>query len=75
MVVGYVERSSTVRAAHLPDRSVGFQEVGLQEGVKEVAGQALDGVVDGQHMDALAILHVRTLHRSSYSVNFRWKKA
>lgn len=49
------------RAAHLPDWSVGFQEVGLQEGIKEVASQALNGVINGQHMDALSILHIRTL--------------
>ena len=45
----------------LADGAVGLQEVGLQEGVKQVAGHALDGVVDGQHVDALAILDVSAL--------------
>jgi hypothetical protein len=45
----------------LADGAVGLQEVGLQEGVKQIAGHALDGVVDGQHMDALAVLDIGAL--------------
>ena len=52
---------------HLPDRPVGFQEVRLQKGVKQVACDALDGVVDGQDMDPLAILHIRALQGSRIS--------
>ena len=54
---------------HLADWPVGFQEVGLQEGVKQVASDALNGVIDGQHMDALAVLHIRALHNRARSAS------
>jgi hypothetical protein len=47
--------------AHLADGAVCLQEVGLEERVEQVARHALDGVVDGQHVDALAVLHVSAL--------------
>lgn len=47
--------------ADLTDGAVRLQEVGLQEGVEQVAGHALDSVVDGQHVDALAVLDIRAL--------------
>jgi len=50
--------------AHLADGAVGLQEVGLQEGVEQVARDALDRVVDGQHVHALPVLHIRALHSS-----------
>jgi hypothetical protein len=46
---------------HLPDWSVSLEEIWLQVGVKQVACDALNGVINGQYMDALAILHVRAL--------------
>lgn len=48
--------------AHLADWAVSLHEVWLQEGVKQAASEALNRVVDGQHMDAQAILDVSTLH-------------
>ena len=45
----------------LADRAVGLEEVGLEEGVEEVARDALDGVVDGEDVDLLAVLDVGAL--------------
>mmetsp|Transcript_72452 Transcript_72452/g.156661 ORF Transcript_72452/g.156661 Transcript_72452/m.156661 type:complete len:454 (+) Transcript_72452:1318-2679(+) len=48
----------------LPGRTVGLQEVGLQVGVEEVACDALDRVVNGQDVDALAVRHISAgVHR------------
>jgi hypothetical protein len=49
------------RKAHLAHGAVGLQEVGLEEGVEQVAGDALDGVVNGQHVHALAVLDISAL--------------
>ena len=40
------------------DGPVGLQEVGLEEDLEPVAGEALDGVVDGEDVDPLAVLDV-----------------
>ena len=56
---------------YLPEWPVGFQEVGLQKDVKQVACHAFDGVVDGQHVDPLAILHVCALHSRRHCVSGR----
>lgn len=42
------------------DGSVGFQEVGLEIDLKEVPCDPFHGVINGQHVDALAVLHIRT---------------
>jgi hypothetical protein len=42
----------------LVDRAVGLHEVRLEEDLEEVAGDALDCVIDGQDVDALAVLDV-----------------
>lgn len=47
--------------AYLADRPVSLCEVRLQEGVKQVACQALNGVINWQDMDALAILDICAL--------------
>ena len=46
---------------HLSDGPVRIHEVWLQECIEQVASHPLDGVVDGQHMDALAIFDVGAL--------------
>jgi len=51
-------REEGVALAHGPVR---LQEVGLQVDVEQVAGDALDGVLEGQHVDARAVLDVRAL--------------
>jgi len=43
------------------NRPVGFQEVRLQEDLKPVARQPLNGVVNGQNMDPLSVLDVGAL--------------
>ena len=45
----------------LADGAVGLEEVGLEEGVEEVARDALDGVVDREDVDLLAVLDVGAL--------------
>lgn len=50
-----------MRGSHLAYGAVGLQEVGLEEGIKEVAGDPLNAVVNGQHVDALAVLDVGAL--------------
>lgn len=53
-----------VTAAHLAHGAVRLLEVWLQEGVKQVARDALDCVLKRQHVDALAVLDVGALvHR------------
>lgn len=42
------------------DGPVGLQEVWLQVDLKQVASDSLDCVVDGEDVDPLAILHIRT---------------
>jgi len=42
----------------LAEGAVRLEEVGLEEGLKEVAGDALDRVVDGEDVDAGAVLDV-----------------
>mmetsp|Transcript_3985 Transcript_3985/g.6142 ORF Transcript_3985/g.6142 Transcript_3985/m.6142 type:complete len:299 (+) Transcript_3985:1820-2716(+) len=52
----------------LPDRTICFQEVGLQVDVEQVACEAFYRVVDRENMDTLAILDVLTLmHRNNVS--------
>jgi hypothetical protein len=46
---------------YLANRSVCFQEIRLQECIEKVAGDALDGVINGQDMDSLSILDIGTL--------------
>lgn len=47
---------------YLAHWAVCLQEVWLQENIEEIARHSLNGVINGQHMDALAILDIRTLH-------------
>jgi hypothetical protein len=42
----------------LADGSVGLEEVRLEVDLEEVSGDALDGVVDGEDVDALSILDI-----------------
>lgn len=61
----HLELDRSHGAAHdehviLVDGPVRLQEVRLEECLEQVAGQSLDGVVKGQHVDALAVLDVRT---------------
>lgn len=46
---------------HLADGAIGLQEVGLEVSIEQVASDALNGVINGQHMDALAVLNVSAL--------------
>lgn len=52
---------SPLRASYLSDRSICLQEVGLQEGVKQVSCDAFNGVVNGQQVHFRAILHIWSL--------------
>ena len=47
--------------AHLAHWAVGLVEIRLEEGVKEVARDALDSVLERQHVHALAILDIGAL--------------
>jgi len=51
-------RQEGVALAH---RAVGLQEVRLEVDVKQVAGDAFDGVAERQHVDLLAVLDVGAL--------------
>jgi len=42
------------------DGSVGLEEVGLEEDLEPVSGHSFDRVVDGEDVDPLAVLDVRT---------------
>ncbi len=42
------------------DGPVSLEEVGLEEDLEPVSGQAFDRVVDGEDVDPLAVLDVRT---------------
>ena len=42
---------------------IGLHEVRLQVGVKQVACQALDGVIDGKDMNTLAVLDICALRK------------
>lgn len=44
----------------LLDRAVGLEEIWLQVNVEQVAGHSLNGVVNGQHMNTLAVWNVTT---------------
>ena len=46
---------------YLAHWSVGLKEVGLEVDIEEVARHAFDGVVDGQHVDTLAVLYILRL--------------
>ena len=50
-----------LQGAHLAHGAVGLQEVRLQERIKQVPRHALDRIVNRQHVDALAVLHIRAL--------------
>jgi hypothetical protein len=50
-------------AAHLAHGPVRLQEVWLEEHVKQVACDALNGVVNGQHVHLLAVLDVSALRK------------
>jgi hypothetical protein len=61
-----LELNGTHATAHkeevvLPHGSVGFHEVRLEENVKEVARNALNGVINGEDMDPLAVLDIGAL--------------
>ena len=46
---------------YLAHRPVGLCEIWLQEGVEQIACQALNGIIYWQDMDALAILDICAL--------------
>jgi hypothetical protein len=48
---------------YLAHWAVCLQEVGLQVDIKQVASDTLNGVIDGQHVDTLAILDIRALQQ------------
>lgn len=54
---------SRTEEGHLADWPVGVQKIGFQKGIKEIAGDAFDGVIDRQHMNAFAVLDISTLHQ------------
>lgn len=61
----HLELDRSHGAAHnehviLVNGPIGLEEVRLEECLEQVAGQTLDGVVEGQHVDALAVLDVGT---------------
>jgi hypothetical protein len=64
----YMTASPTPALTHLAHGAVGLQEVGLEVHIKQVARDALNGVIDGQHMDALAVLDVRALQADNWWV-------
>lgn len=47
--------------SHLAHWPVGLQEVGLEEHIKQVPSDALNSVINGQHVDLLAVLHISAL--------------
>lgn len=49
--------------AHLSHWPVCFQEVRLQVRVEQVAGDALNRIIDGQNMNSLPILNVGALQK------------
>mmetsp|Transcript_57639 Transcript_57639/g.86952 ORF Transcript_57639/g.86952 Transcript_57639/m.86952 type:complete len:235 (+) Transcript_57639:1972-2676(+) len=54
----------------LANGAVGLEEVRLQEGLEKVSGHTLDGVIDGEHVDSLAVLDIRAgvhMHNVSQS--------
>ncbi len=69
----FILRSRVVYAVqnlpHLAHWPVRLQEVGLQEGIEQVASDALYGIVNGQHVDALAVLHVRALRQEQKKIS------
>ena len=44
----------------LANGPVGFKEVGLEVDLKQVSSDALHGVVDGENVDPLPVLHIWT---------------
>ena len=52
---------SFIGFAYLSDRPVGFQEVRLQESVKKISSDALNGIINRQQVDLCSILHIRSL--------------
>mmetsp|Transcript_33468 Transcript_33468/g.109659 ORF Transcript_33468/g.109659 Transcript_33468/m.109659 type:complete len:203 (+) Transcript_33468:2238-2846(+) len=52
------EAATHQKEVALASRTIGLQEVGLQVRVEEVAREALDGVIQGQDMHALAVRNV-----------------
>lgn len=57
-------RTSQPISSHLAHGPVRLQEVWLEVRIKQVAADALNGIIDWQHMDALAILDIGALHRT-----------
>lgn len=53
--------STAFTTCYLADRPVRLQKVWLQESVKQIACQALNGIVDWQYVDTFAILDIRAL--------------
>ena len=47
--------------SYLTNWPVGLQEIRLKECIKQVSRNPFNGVVDGEHVDALAILNVSAL--------------
>ena len=58
----------TMQKAHLPHWPVGVLEVWLQEGIEETASDALNSVINGEHMNALAILDICTLRHHNLDI-------
>lgn len=50
--------SSNKESIALANGAVGLQEVGLEVNVEQVAGKALDGIVEWQNVYALAVFNV-----------------
>ncbi|KAL0606150.1 hypothetical protein AAY473_022749 [Plecturocebus cupreus] len=50
---------SSELALTFPDGSISFQEVRLKVYLKEITSNAFHRVINGQHMDTFAILHIR----------------
>ena len=61
-----------MRRAHLANGSVSLQEVWLEEGVKQVACEPFNGVINGQNMNPLAILDICALQGSQSTVSIRF---
>jgi hypothetical protein len=61
--------AAAIAATHLAHWPVCLQEVWLEEHVKQVACDALDGVINGQHVHLLAILDVSALQQRPEATN------
>lgn len=48
---------------HLANGAICFKEVWLQVCIEQVARQTFDGVINGEDMHPLAVLHISTLQK------------